>query len=227
MPSRTALIKIHLKIKAVIFDMDGVITNTMPDHYAAWKTVLAEQDIQVTHLDIYRREGQRGIHSVQEIFAEYQKPFEHQKALKILKAKEKLFKKIVKTRFIIGARQFLKDLHRHGLRLALVTGTSRHELHRILPDEFYRLFEAVVTGSDVKNGKPHPEPYLKAVKLLRVKPTQAVVIENAPFGIQSAKAAGLRCLALETSLPKAYLNAADAVFPSVKVLRRTTRFYEN
>ncbi|HLD69311.1 MAG TPA: HAD family phosphatase, partial [Candidatus Omnitrophota bacterium] len=104
------------------------------------------------------------------------------------------------------------------------TGTSRHELHRILPDYLYNLFSVVVTGTDVKNGKPHPEPFLKALKLLKIKSSEAVVIENAPLGIQSAKKAGLRCFALASSLPKQFLHEADAVFSSIKEMRGRVGF---
>ncbi len=219
----------NLKLKAVIFDMDGVITNTMPDHFRAWKTVLACEGIAVTQHDIYSREGQRGIHSVAEIFALYQKPFTEKKAKAILKRKEELFKKIVKTRFITGARRFLRDLRRQGFQLALVTGTSRHELHRILPKVIYKFFAIIVTGSDVKNGKPHPEPYLKAIRQLKIRPHETIAIENAPFGIRSAKAAGLRCLAIETSLSRQYLTKADGIFNSYNELKKKVRFilYEN
>ena len=74
-----------------------------------------------------------------------------------------------------------------------------HEVKKILPSELFNRFEAVVSGSDVTNGKPHPEPYLKALKKLELAPQHAVVVENAPFGIASAKAAKLQCLAIETS----------------------------
>ena len=81
-----------------------------------------------------------------------------------------------------------------------------------------------VCGSDVQNGKPHPEPYLKAMAKLKVSPKEAVVFENAPFGIRSAKAAGLFCLALETSLPSSYLTGADAIFPSFKAIESKVKF---
>ncbi len=211
--------KIRLKVKTVIFDMDGVITNTMPDHFRAWKMIFLRQGIKVTRVDIYGREGQKGIRSVQEISQEYQKPISSINAKKILLAKEELFKEIVKRRFIVGARSFLRFLHKKNIRLGLVTGTSRQELLQILPDHLYNLFSVIVTGTDVKNGKPHPEPFLKALQLLKVKPREAVVIENAPFGIQSAKKAKLRCLALASSLPKKYLREADSVFSSIKEMR--------
>ena len=85
--------RINFRVKAVIFDMDGVITNTMPDHFRAWKTVLAREGVQVSHFDVYRREGQRGIMSVQELFAENNKPYTLQKARQLLLEKEQLFKK--------------------------------------------------------------------------------------------------------------------------------------
>ncbi|MDP8212654.1 MAG: HAD family phosphatase [Candidatus Zapsychrus exili] len=124
------------------------------------------------------------------------------------------------TNFIVGARTFLKDLKKQGFKLALVTGSAHSEIKKILPERIYNLFEVIVTGSDVKNGKPHPEPYLKAIKALKIKKTQAIVIENAPFGIKSAKTAGLKCYAIETSLPKKYLKQADKIFENIKSLRR-------
>ena len=217
----------YFNINTVIFDMDGVITNTMPDHYKAWVEILKRHGITATHHDIYLREGQKGIDSVREIFATHKKPFNRQQAQKILKDKEEYFKRIVKRRFVLGTRSFLKDLYRQQFKLGLVTGTSRHELQQILPQHIYNLFTVIVTGNDVRDGKPHPEPYLTALKKLDIKSSQAVVIENAPFGISSAKCAGLRCLAIETSLPKAYLKKADLIFRSIAQLRQKVRFILN
>ena len=219
--------KFRSQVKAVIFDMDGVVTNTMPDHFRAWKEIFSREGIHVTHFDIYSREGQKGIMSVREIFKQYQKSITLKKAREILQAKEVLFKRIVKRRFIIGARSFLRFLHQKNIKLALVTGTSRHELHQILPDYLYNLFSVVVTGTDVKHGKPHPEPFLKALKLLNIKSGEALVIENAPFGIRSAKKAKLPCLALASSLPKKFLQEADAVFSSIKEMRGRVGFLKN
>lgn len=217
-------IKNVFKVKSVIFDMDGVITNTMPDHFDAWQIVMLERGIRVTHLDIYRREGQRGITSVKEIFEDYNHPFDLDSAEEILKRKEIIFKEKTRKRFISGTRSFVKYLKNRGFDLAIVTGTSRHELHEILPDDFYKLFKVVVTGNDIKNGKPSPEPYLLALDKLGIKAGEAVVIENAPFGIASAKAAGIRCLALATSLPGEYLKDADLIFSSIKDLRSRVKF---
>lgn len=212
-------------IKAAIFDMDGVITNTMPDHYLAWKAVLfAQAGINPTHLDIYLNEGSPGADCLIDIFRKHEKPYNSVFGRKLVKAKEQYFKKIARQRFIPGSRRFLRFLHGQGVLLALVTGTSRHELNRILPKTLLALFDVTISGSDVKKGKPHPEPYLTAVRKLGVKKSEAIVFENAPFGVTSAKKAGLFCVALETSLPKKYLNDADCVFPSFRDMLARNKF---
>jgi beta-phosphoglucomutase len=214
----------RIRISTLIFDMDGVITDTMPYHFRAWKAIFASEGITASHEDIYKREGQKGIDSVRELFKEKDKPFTQNKANELLRGKEELFKKIFKRKFIAGSRSFIKRSHQQGFKLALVTGTSRHEAQKLLPKELWDCFDVTVCGSDVQNGKPHPEPYLKALSKLKVRPREAVVFENAPFGIRSAKAAGLCCLALETSLPSVYLKNADAVFSSFKELESRVKF---
>ena len=76
----------------------------------------------------------------------------------------------------------------------------------------------------LRQERPHPEPYLRSLQRLKIKPKDAVVIENAPFGILSAKQAGMACLALETSLPRKYLTGADAVFGSIRDLQANVVF---
>lgn len=217
--------QLQLCVSTLIFDMDGVITDTMPYHYRAWKTVFALAGVDVSHEDIYKREGQKGIDSVRELFAEKNvRPAGSRLYASLLRSKERLFKDIFERRFIPGSRSFIKKCVRRGFKVALVTGTSRHEARKLLPDALWNLFDATVCGSDVHNGKPHPEPYLKAMAQLKVSPSRAVVFENAPFGISSAKSAGLYCIALETSLPSPYLHKADAIFPSFKQIECKVEF---
>ena len=213
-----------LKLKSVIFDMDGVITHTMPYHLKAWQQIFAEEKMAVPKMEIYRREGQKGIDSVIELALSQGHHITPTTAQKLLDQKEKLFKRIVQIRYITGSRLFIKRLKAAKFKLALVTGTSSHELRKILPVELLAYFDVVVSGCDVQNGKPHPEPYLKALQLLKVKDHEAIVIENAPFGIQSAKQAGLKCFALETSLPYNYLKQADRVFRSIRDLTSQIQF---
>jgi beta-phosphoglucomutase len=212
--------KIIRQFKAVIFDMDGVITNTMPYHFDAWFKVFREVGVKVDCYDVYKREGEAGIHTIKDLFRERKIEITDKIARRLLLKKENLFKKIVRVKFVKGSRSFLKKLKKNHVVMGLVTGTSRHEMERILPLSLQEMFEATVTGDEVKRGKPHPQPFLKALKIMGLQPNDVVVIENAPFGITAAKRAGLFCIALETSLPKKYLTNADKVVKSFKDLEK-------
>jgi beta-phosphoglucomutase len=218
--------QIRLRVKAVIFDMDGVITNTMPYHFDAWMETLKKAGIKVNCYDVYKREGQPGLSTLKELSKERGIKLSLKEIKKILLDKELLFKKIVKTRFIKGSRAYLRGLKKRKFLLALVTGTSRHEAQKIMHKELFSLFDVSVTGDEVKHGKPHPEPFLRALKALDILPKEAIVIENAPLGVQSAKKAGLFCVALETSLPKKYLKQADLICKSFAQLNKSLRLIQ-
>lgn len=206
--------KILFQIEAILFDMDGVITNTMPDHFEAWRRALAGDGLQINAYDVYRREGGKGSCGLKDIYQDYGRPYDEKRAAELLADKERIFSEIVELRFIEGACDFLRAMHHRGFRLGLVTGTSRDELLKLLPGETLSLFEAIVTGSEVLHGKPDPEPYRRALQKLNLDPVDAIVIENAPYGVESAKACGLKCLALKTSLPEDYLKGADGIYES-------------
>jgi len=209
---------------AAIFDMDGVITNTMPYHFKAWESAFRDVvGLKISERDIYLREGSKGSFALEEIFAQYGWAHDPQMLARLLQCKEEVFAQIAKQEFVEGALEFLDYISEAGFAMALVTGTSRDELARILPDHVRSLFHVVVTGSDVIHGKPNPEPYRTALEQLQIRASSAFVIENAPLGIRSAKAAGLRCLALETSLSSEFLSEADAVFPSFVILMQRVK----
>ncbi len=217
-------ISVPFRISTFIFDMDGVITDTMPYHFRVWRSVFSSEGIRASHEDIYKREGQKDIDSVRELFIEKEKFYTDAVGKGLLYKKEKLFKRILKRKFIPGSRTFIKRSVAQGFKLALVTGTSRDSAQKLLPKDLWDCFDVTVCGSDVQNGKPHPEPYLKAINKLNVLSKEVVVFENAPFGIRSAKAAGLFCIALETSLPAFYLTGADAIFSSFKAIESKVKF---
>ena len=130
---------------------------------------------------------------------------------KIFIKRQKIFKKYFCRSIFKGAEESLNCFKEEGYLLALVTGTPIQEVHKILPLKILSMFKVVVAGNQVKRGKPHPEPYLKASRLLGLIPSQCLVVENAPLGIKSAKRAGMFCIAVTTSLPREYLKEADMV----------------
>ncbi|MEW5894535.1 MAG: HAD family phosphatase [Candidatus Omnitrophota bacterium] len=219
--------KIIIETMAVIFDMDGVITDTMPYHFKAWEKAFSEVlGYRIREKDIYLREGSKGAFALEEIFKEY--GWSHQPDIlnQLLMKKEEVFPQIVKIEFIKGSLEFLSSIKAQGFQTALVTGTSLPELKKMLSHDIQSSFNVILTGSDVVHGKPNPEPYLTALKKLKLNSSDAVVLENAPLGIKSAKAAGLRCLALSTSLSREYLHEADFIFKSYDDINQHVQFFK-
>jgi beta-phosphoglucomutase len=129
--------------------------------------------------------------------------------------KQRIFRRYFKRFIFAGVPETLAGLKARGFALGLVTGTPLEEVRHILPARLFRKFDAVVCGDMVKRGKPFPDPYLTAARSLGVAPRDCLVVENAHLGIRSAKAAGMFCCALTTSLPKEYLKGADAVIDDI------------
>ncbi|KPK98332.1 MAG: hypothetical protein AMJ95_05010 [Omnitrophica WOR_2 bacterium SM23_72] len=196
--------------------MDGVIVDSMPYHFLAWYEALRPWGVRVSCMDVYLKEGERWDKTLTSLL-NYARIFPSKATLKkIFLARQKIFKKYFKRFIFKGVEGFLQCLKRRGYLLGLVTGTPEKEIHKILPCGIKNLFDIVIPGNDVKHGKPHPEPYLKACLGLHLEPGECVVIENAPLGIKSAKAAGMFCIALTTSLPAPYLKGADRIAGSLE-----------
>ncbi len=206
--------------KAVLFDMDGVITDSMPYHYEAWKHIFATCGISVTKNEIFVREGEKGEVTLRAILSSHGKYLSDEAIKHLLSEKERIFRAIASPRLFTGAKECIETIHNRGKKLALVTGTSGTELRSNVPASLLSLFDAIVSGDMVSRGKPDPEPYLMALAHLGVQAHEAVVIENAPYGIRSAKAAGLYCIALTTSLPRSYLKDADLILETIHDVRK-------
>jgi len=206
-------------IDAVLFDMDGVVVDSMPSHFQTWQSVLHDSGISVSMEDIYRREGMTGILSVRDIFLDKKAPLPDDEDVQdIMSRKHELFEGCNISLFPqIGI--ILDCLKSRGLKLALVTGSSKRAVRHVLPDDVSCLFDAIITSEDVVRGKPDPEPYVTALEALSVPASRSLVIENAPMGVQSAGSAGIKCIALETTLEKSWLLSADLVFPDHDSLR--------
>lgn len=207
--------KLNFRPKAIIFDMDGVIVDSMPYHFLAWYEALRPIGVRVNCFDVYSKEGENWVKTLYDLLS--RSGIKPTKTLlnKIFLSRQKIFKKYFKRFIFSGVQGYLACLKNKGYLIGLVTGTPIKEINHILPNKIRSLFDCIVSGDNVKKGKPHPEPYLKAAKELNLKPLECLVVENAPFGIESAKKAGMVCFALTTSLPREYLKSADYVVESL------------
>ena len=207
--------RLKFRPRAVICDMDGVIVDSMPYHFLAWYEALRPYGISVKCFDVYVREGERWEKSLADFLKGSGISPSRKLFKKVFMARRRLFRNRFKRFVFKGAGEFLMCLKKKGYLLGLVTATTRAGVREILPQKIEKLFDHIVTGDHVKKGKPYPEPYLKCAGALKVKPGRCVVIENAPYGITSAKRAGMFCIALTSSLPKEFLRGADVIAESM------------
>lgn len=207
-------------IKALLFDLDGVLLNSIPAHVRAWQKVFAEKGLRLSRLDIVLKEGSFYRQTAKRWMRRAGLPVSDEAMEALVRKRNAIFEKRKRgIRLFPGVMPFLRDLRKHHYRLALVTGTPRPLLRKMLGQKFMRYFSVVITPEEVKRGKPFPDPYLKAVKRLGLPKANCLVVENALYGIRSAKRAGIFCVALPTSLPRRYLQEADRVLPSLHSLR--------
>ena len=199
------------KYSTFLFDMDGVVVDSMPSHADSWKEIFREYGLTLNDEDIFRREGMAGIDSIAEIFSEKNCQVPTTEELMSLQERKITIFKDYNVKVFEGIRDILGCLKDNGARIGLVTGSLRRSVEHMLDYEMLSFFDAVVTVDDVKRGKPFPDPYIRALELLDSSVKDSLVIENAPMGIKAAKAAALYCVAIETTLPASYLEEADII----------------
>ncbi|MGA9139960.1 MAG: HAD family phosphatase [Methanocella sp.] len=212
------------RYRAALFDMDGVVTDTMPIHLKAWQEAFKPYGVEVEKMDVYLREGMQSRAMAGEIAREKGREPDDEDLKKIVEEKGRIFDReaSVHARAYDGAAETLKMLRNNGLKTALVTGSRSESARKVLKAAGVEgLFDIMVTGDDTEKGKPDPEPYLKAIEKAGVNRLDCIVVENAPLGIKSAKAAGVDyVIAVATSLGSDYLKEADDVIGSVAELQQ-------
>lgn len=205
------MLKLKARPKAVIFDMDGVIIDSMPYHFLAWYEALRPYGVRVSCFEVYCKEGEKWNKTLKDLFIRAGKTPAPALLKEVFARRQKIFRRLFRRFVFNGAQELLASLRKKGYLLSLVTGSPRKEVNAILPHKVISRFKVIVAGDEVRKGKPHPDPYLKAARLLGLSPGQCLVVENAPLGIEAAKRAGMPCVAVTTSLPAAYLKKADLI----------------
>jgi len=199
-------------IQAFLFDFDGVLVNSIAYHIQAWQEEFSKLGIQIDPNDVYLREGSRASAIGRALFEKAGIQISEKQLDDFIAKKRKRYAEITQAGLVPGARELLLEIKRRGLKIGLVTGSVWENILAVLDQQVVALFDGIVTGRDVVHGKPHPESYLKGAEKLGVPPEACVVVENAPFGITSAKRAGMFCLAVESTLDGSHLGDADLIF---------------
>lgn len=188
-------------LRFALFDMDGVLYDSMPAHAKAWKETMDEINIECTLEEFYQYEGQTARKTMNILFnRSLKRDATDEELAQVYKRKTELFTMYNSGDLVPNINDVLKSLH--GIKKTVVTGSSQPSLINKINKDFKDIFDlqSMVTGKDVKFGKPMPEPYLKGLSNLNAKCCETIVIENAPMGIRAGVSAGIFTIAVNTGI---------------------------
>lgn len=203
-------------LQGIIFDMDGTITLTEPLHHQAFAAVFREYGIEFPYEDEIRRFAGGGSKNVfSTIFSEHRKKLSAEEIEQCIAKKKSLYTKIVQETeipFVKGVHEFVRRIHERGLKKIIATGNSNLEAVRFILEKVKLLefFPEIVSVVEVAHAKPFPDVFLEAARRMHVECQYALVLEDAINGVNAAKAAGIRCIAFETTTSRADLIKAGA-----------------
>lgn len=187
--------------KAILFDMDGVLFDSMPNHAYAWSHAMTQFGLEMTAYEAYLHEGRTGSGTIDILTQRYWgRDATPDEIERIYAAKADLFNTLPEPKPMPGALETLTAARELGCKIVLVTGSAQTKLLENLELHYPGFFSAelMVTGFDVRRGKPDPEPYLMGLHKAGIEAREGIVVENAPLGVESAKGAGIFTIAANT-----------------------------
>ncbi len=208
-------------LRAVIFDFDGVITDSEILHLRAFNQSLAQYGIEITKNDYYTMYlGFNDTDCYKLLIEKGLLKMDEQQINTLMIQKKKIFEQLAKAegKMIEGVRDFLNMLEQNNIPMAICSGSLLTEVEMVLEEARLRhLFEVVVSGEQVKKGKPDPEGFLLSLQRLNenrenpITANQCVVIEDSHWGLEAAKAAGMHTIAVTNSYDAGQLSMADKI----------------
>ena len=207
-----------MPVRAVVFDFDGVLANSEPLHLRAYQTVLEALGIALDRDEYYERFlGFDDVGAFTAIADARGRHWGGSQIAALVDRKAVVFDEMLASEHVLypGAAECVARLAAR-FPLAIASGALRHEIVAILQRAgLDRHFGSIVASGDTPASKPAPDPYRRAAELLGVPPAECVGIEDSRWGIESAKAAGMRCVGITTSYPASELAGADRVIVSL------------
>ncbi len=187
--------------KAVLFDMDGVLYDSMPNHAQSWHNSMKSFGLKIAPEEAYLYEGMRGVETIKLLARnQWKKELSDEVASQMYKEKSRWYASLPKAGKVPGVEDLMKKVKASNLKIVVVTGSGQQTLLSCLEKDFLGLVtkELIITSYDVKHGKPSPEPYLMGLKRAGIKPFEGIVIENAPLGVRSSVASKVFTIAVNT-----------------------------
>ena len=205
--------------KVVLFDMDGVLYDSMPNHGVAWQRAMKEFGIHFTLEDSYATEGARGVDTIRK-YAKAQ--LGEEEAQRMYDVKAAYFHEMPEAKVFDGVIDLMQKIKASGLKIGIVTGSAQLPLIERVTRDFGEFVskDQITTAYDVKRGKPNPDPYLMGLKKAgNYLPSEGIVVENAPLGVHAGAAAGCYTVAINSGplADSVLLNeGADILFPTIR-----------
>ena len=204
--------------KAFIFDLDGVITNTVWHHFQAWKKMFEEEGIKFSKKDYQKIDGIPRDEGIKKIVGGVSKT----KIKKMGEKKQKYYREFLEKKppsLLPGFKSLVKKLKKRGIKIA-VASSSKNTNFILEKLKIKNLFDVIITGYDFKNPKPDPEIFLKTAKKLKIPPHECVVVEDSQAGVEAAKRAGMKVIGFSpTKSKRKLLQGADKVISSFKEIQ--------
>lgn len=210
---------------AVLFDMDGVLYDSMPNHAFSWHESMSRYGLKMKPEEAYAYEGMRGVETIKLLARrQWGKELTDEEASDMYTTKSEMFSSRPAAPVMDGVKELMRKVKNDGLQIVIVTGSGQKSLLGKLEKDFegYVHADKIVTSFDVRHGKPNPEPYLCGMKKAGIEPWQGIVVENAPLGVRAGVAANIFTVAVNTGpLPDSYLarEGADLVFTGMPAFR--------
>jgi beta-phosphoglucomutase len=218
-------------LQAVIFDFDGVITDSEILHFRAFNRVLAQYNIEIATRDYYKEYlGLTDVDCFNLVAERFRPRLDDQKIENLVLQKNRIFEELAQTdgKIIEGVRDFLEMLKENNVPMAICSGAVRAEIELILEQARLRHFFAIVVSAEqVKKGKPHPEGFLLTLQKLNnnrkspITAEQCVVIEDSHWGLEAARAAKMHTVAVTNSYDADQLSLAEKIVTRLDELSMT------
>lgn len=209
----------HGPITHVLFDMDGLLLNTEDFYTIALQDVLSRYGRVFTFEHKAKMMGMRAVEATELLIEEVGLTGQIN-AEEFLELRDEILNKLFPTASLMpGAEKLVRHLHQHDVPIAVATSSKKQyfDLKTSNHQEFFSLFQYVVTGDMVNEGKPEPDIFLKAASLFTTQPKceRVLVFEDAPAGVQAAKAAGMKVVMVPDERLNKDMQAADVVLKSL------------
>ena len=204
-------------LHGVIWDLDGVLIDSMEIHFNVWQKVFSELGVTFERQYFNRHFGTTNLETIHTVLGDQ---LSHQEALALAEKRQVLFEHeaIHQARLVPGVKQWLDFFQQNNIPQAVASSNAQNFIEAIASHlKISSFFNAIVSAENLAS-KPDPAVFLETAKIMQAMPLHCLVIEDAVSGIEGARRAGMKCIAVATTTPTSALSAANLVISSFSAL---------